>query len=164
MATAKASRYTENMRHADYMRQALEEAEHARAAGDVPVGAIVVHEGRVVARAHNTREALFDPAGHAEINALREAARLLGRWRLHACTLYVTLEPCPMCAGAIVQSRLSRLVYGALDPKQGAAGTVWNLVDEPRLNHQVETLAGVLEGPCGEMLRGFFREHPEREA
>lgn len=145
------------MRHADYMRQALEEAEHARAAGDVPVGAIVVHEGRVVARAHNTREALFDPAGHAEINALREAARLLGRWRLHACTLYVTLEPCPMCAGLIVNARLGRVVLGAMDPKAGAVGSLYRIADDPRLNHRARIVAGVLGDECGHMLASFFR-------
>lgn len=146
------------MRHQDYMTLAMAEARRALATGDVPVGAVLVHEGRVIARGRNTREALQDPAGHAEINAIRMAARLLGRWRLHGCALYVTLEPCPMCAAALVQARLPLLVYGAPDPKAGAAGTRLNLVEDRRLNHRVEVIAGVLEEPCGELLTGFFRD------
>jgi tRNA(adenine34) deaminase len=145
------------MRHTDYMQLAIEAAHRARAQGDVPVGAVLVCDGRVIATAHNTREALLDPAGHAELNALRAGAQALGRWRMAGCTLYVTLEPCPMCASALVQSRLDRLVYGAMDPKQGAAGTLWNLTDEPRLNHRVEVIAGVREAECGQLLRDFFR-------
>jgi tRNA(adenine34) deaminase len=145
------------MRHIDYMELAIEEARLALANGDVPVGAVLVCDGEVVGRGRNTREADLDPAGHAELNAIREGARALGRWRLHGCTLYVTLEPCPMCASALVQSRLERLVYGALDPKQGAAGTIWNLTDEPRLNHRVEVIAGVHDQACGHLLRTFFR-------
>ncbi|MFN3430742.1 MAG: tRNA adenosine(34) deaminase TadA [Candidatus Sericytochromatia bacterium] len=146
------------MRHADYMRLAIAEALAAEAAGDVPVGALLVCDGRIVARGRNTREALLDPTGHAELNAIRAGAEALGRWRMLGCTLYVTLEPCPMCASALVQSRLERLVYGAMDPKQGAAGTLWNLVDDPRLNHRVETIAGVLEDDCSALLKRFFRE------
>jgi tRNA(adenine34) deaminase len=146
------------MRHADYMDLALEEARRALAAGDVPVGAVLVCDGAIVARGHNTREACLDPAGHAELNAIRAGAQALGRWRLHDCTLYVTLEPCPMCASALVQSRLTRLVYGALDPKQGAAGTLWNLVEDRRLNHRVEVIAGVRERACSDLLTAFFRE------
>lgn len=145
------------MRHTDYMKLAIEAAHQAREQGDVPVGAVLICDGRVIASAHNTREALCDPAGHAELNALRAGARALGRWRMTGCTLYVTLEPCPMCASALVQSRLERLVYGAMDPKQGAAGTLWNLTDDPRLNHRVEVIAGVREAECGQLLRDFFR-------
>lgn len=145
------------MRHTDYMQLAIDSAHQAREQGDVPVGAVLVCDGQVIARAHNTREALCDPAGHAELNALRAGAEALGRWRMTGCTLYVTLEPCPMCASALVQSRLERLVYGAMDPKQGAAGTLWNLTDEPRLNHRVEVIAGVREAECGQLLRDFFR-------
>lgn len=145
------------MRHTDYMQLAIEAAHQARERGDVPVGAVLVCDGRVIATAHNTREALLDPAGHAELNALRAGAQALGRWRMAGCTLYVTLEPCPMCASALVQSRLERLVYGAMDPKQGAAGTLWNLTDEPRLNHRVEVIAGVREAECAQLLRDFFR-------
>lgn len=146
------------MQHADWMALALEEARLALAAGDVPVGAVVVCDGALVARGRNTREALLDPSGHAELNAIRAAAQTLGRWRMTDCTLYVTLEPCPMCAAALVQSRLERLVYGAMDPKQGAAGSVWNLAEDPRLNHRVEVLTGIREAECRELLRGFFRD------
>lgn len=148
------------MTHADWMNLALEEARLALAAGDVPVGAVMVCDGRLVARGRNTREAHLDPTGHAELNALREAARALGRWRMTDCTLYVTLEPCAMCAAALVQSRLERLVYGAMDPKAGASGSVWNLTEDPRLNHRVEVVTGVLEPECRELLRGFFRDRP----
>lgn len=148
------------MRHADYMALALDEARLALERGDVPVGAVLVCDGEIVARGHNTREALHDPTGHAELNAIREGAARLGRWRLHGCTLYVTLEPCPMCAAALVQARLERLVYGAMDPKQGAAGSLWNLVEDPRLNHRVEVVASVREAECAAMLRRFFRDRP----
>jgi len=148
------------MRHHDAMALALAEADRALRAGDVPVGAVVLHDGAVVGRGFNTREARFDPAGHAELNAIRMAAARLGRWRLHGCTLYVTLEPCAMCAAALVQARLPLLVYGAPDPKAGAAGTRLNLVDDRRLNHRVEVIAGVAETACGDLLTRFFRERP----
>jgi tRNA(adenine34) deaminase len=142
------------------MELALAEARRAEAEGEVPVGAVLVHAGEVVARGRNTRETRFDPTGHAELNAIRMAAALLGRWRLHGCVLYVTLEPCPMCAAALVQARLPLLVYGAPDPKAGAAGTRLNLVDDRRLNHRIEVVAGVLEEPCREVLSAFFRDRP----
>lgn len=138
------------------MQIALEQAELARAAGDVPVGAVLVLGGEVVATGINTREARLDPAGHAELNALRAGARALGRWRLAGCTLYVTLEPCPMCAAAIAQCRVERLVFGAQDPRMGAAGTCWNLVEDARLRHRVEVVSGVLELACQAQLRAFF--------
>lgn len=140
------------------MRMAIEQAELARLAGDVPVGAVVVHQNEVVASGFNTREVDFDPTGHAELVAVRRAAQRLERWRMTGCTLYVTLEPCPMCAAALAQCRLERLVFGAQDPRQGAAGTVWNLVQEPRLRHRVDVVAGVLEEACVTQLRGFFAE------
>jgi tRNA(adenine34) deaminase len=146
------------MRHEDYMRLALEAADRAEAAGDVPVGAVLVHQGEVVATTYNTREAMVDPTGHAELNALRAGAAALGRWRMLGCTLYVTLEPCPMCAAALVQCRLDRLVFGAQDPKQGAAGSLYNIVEDARLNHRVAVVAGVLEAACEERLKRFFRE------
>ena len=146
------------MSHADFMRLALAEARRAAAHGDVPVGAVLVHEGVVIGRGANTREALGDPAGHAELNAVRMGAARLGRWRLAGCTLYVTLEPCPMCAALLVQARLPLLVYGAPDPKAGAAGTRLNLVDDRRLNHRVAVIAGVEEDACGALLTAFFRE------
>ncbi|MHB1490492.1 MAG: tRNA adenosine(34) deaminase TadA [Cellulomonas sp.] len=139
------------------MRAALAEARLALATGDVPVGAVVLGpDGTVVGRGHNAREAEADPTAHAEVLALREAARLLGRWRLDDCTLVVTLEPCVMCAGATVLARVPRLVLGAWDPKAGACGSQWDVVRDRRLNHRVEVVGGVLEPECGELIREFF--------
>ncbi len=139
------------------MREALAEARAATATGDVPVGAVVVGpDGVVIARGRNAREATGDPTAHAEVLALRGAARLLGRWRLDDCSLVVTLEPCAMCAGALVLARVPRLVLGAWDPKAGACGSVHDLVRDRRLNHRVEVVAGVLAEECGEVLRTFF--------
>ncbi|QDS97151.1 tRNA adenosine(34) deaminase TadA [Adhaeretor mobilis] len=139
------------------MQQAYEQAVAAGVQGEVPVGAVIVHQGQVVGAAHNQRETLRDPTAHAEMIAITQAAEALGSWRLNDCTLYVTLEPCPMCAGAIVQSRLSRLVYGAADPKAGAVDSLFHLLQDERLNHQTESIAGVLAEPCGEILSEFFR-------
>lgn len=144
--------------HEKFMRLALEEAERAGKAGDVPVGAVVVCDGQVVSVARNEREVRQNPVAHAEILVLEEASHKLRRWRLTDCTIYVTKEPCPMCAGAIFQARIGRLVYGPADSKGGAAGSLYNIVDDPRLNHQVEVVAGVLTDEAGEMLRAFFRE------
>ncbi len=140
-----------------YMREALRLAESAAARGDVPVGALVVMDGVITGVGFNTREAAADPTGHAEIVALREACRHGNRWRVDGATLYVTLEPCPMCAGALVNARVARLVYGAADPKAGAARSLYNLCDDPRLNHRMEVRAGVLAEPCAEVLQTFFR-------
>jgi tRNA(adenine34) deaminase len=141
------------------MREALAEAVLALPTGDVPVGAVLVRaDGSVVGRGHNEREATGDPTAHAEMIALREAARALGRWRLDDCTLVVTLEPCAMCAGATVLARVPRLVLGAWDPKAGATGSVHDLVRDRRLNHRVEVVGGVLEQECGALLRDFFAE------
>jgi tRNA(adenine34) deaminase len=140
----------------DFMGEALAEAARAAALGEVPVGAVVVAAGRVVGRGHNRREVDADPLAHAELAAIREAARSLGGWRLLGTTLYVTLEPCAMCAGAIVQSRVERLVYGAADPKAGFCGSLGDLVRDPRLNHRVEVLSGVRAEECGALLRDFF--------
>jgi tRNA(adenine34) deaminase len=140
-----------------FMRQALREAEIAAEAGEVPVGAVIVHEGRVIGRGHNQRETLRDPTAHAEMIAITSAAAGLESWRLDGCTLYVTLEPCAMCAGAIVLARLPRLVFGAFDPKAGACGSVLNIVEEPRLNHRVVPEGGVLAELCGGILQEFFR-------
>jgi len=140
-----------------YMREALRLAETAAARGDVPVGALVVMGGVITGVGFNTREAAADPTGHAEIVALREACRREGRWRVDGATLYVTLEPCPMCAGALVNARVARLVYGAADPKAGAARSLFSLCDDPRLNHRMAVEPGVLAGPCGEVLSRFFR-------
>jgi tRNA(adenine34) deaminase len=146
------------------MRRALELARRAAAMGETPVGALVIETetGRTLAEAHNLREASHDPAGHAELIALRAAAETIGDWRLAGCTLYVTLEPCPMCAGLIVQSRLGRLVYAAPDPKAGAVGSLYNLCDDPRLNHRLPVAAritaGVLAEESAELLKTFFRD------
>ena len=138
------------------MREALAEAQEALAHGDVPVGAVAVWEGRIVGRGHNRREVDRDPTAHAEMIALRQAARALGGWRLTGVTLYCTLEPCPMCAGAMVQAHLDRLVYGADDPKTGAAGSVVELLRDPRLNHRVAVTRGVLAAEAQELLARFF--------
>jgi tRNA(adenine34) deaminase len=142
-----------------WMRIALAEARDAVAHDDVPVGAVVVHleSGDVVARAHNERELAGDPTAHAEVVAIRRAAARLGSWRLDRHALVVTLEPCPMCAGAIWASRLQLLVFGAADPKAGAAGTLYNFAADPRLNHDIEVVPGVLDRECGDLLTAFFR-------
>jgi len=139
-----------------FMRLALREAERALVHDDVPIGAVVVRGGEVLAAAHNERELRADPTAHAEILALREASRALGSWRLLDCTLYVTLEPCAMCAGAIVLARVARVVYGATDPKAGACGSVLDVLGERRLNHCPEVLVGVLAPDCGQLLSEFF--------
>ena len=140
-----------------WMRLALEEAAAAEALGEVPVGAVVVRGGELVSRGHNLTHTLQDPSAHAEMVAIRRAAVATGHWRLLDCTLYVTLEPCAMCSGAIVLARVPRLVYGAADPKAGMSGSLANLVQHPRLNHRVELTTGVLERECGDVLRAFFR-------
>ena len=144
--------------HEAYMRMAYQEAVAAFDEDEVPVGAVIVHEERVVAAAHNQREQLRDPTAHAEMIAITQAAEALGSWRLDGCTLYVTLEPCPMCAGAIVQARLPVVVYGAADPKAGAVDTLFKLLHDPRLNHRCLTVSNVLAGPCGELLTRFFQQ------
>ena len=140
------------------MTIALDEALAAVDHGDVPVGASVLVGDEIVARRHNERERSGDPMAHAEILALRDAAAVLGQWRLDTATLVVTLEPCLMCAGAAVASRLQKIVYGAADPKAGACGSLYNVCSDPRLNHEVQLLAGVMAGRSAEMLEGFFRE------
>ena len=144
--------------HEAFMRLALEEAEAALAEDEVPVGAVIVHQSKVIARAHNQREQLLDPTAHAEMIAITQAAAARQSWRLDDCTLYVTLEPCPMCAGAVVQARLSAVVYGAADPKAGAVHSLYNLLDDRRLNHRCQVWAGVLAEPCGEILSRFFEQ------
>jgi tRNA(adenine34) deaminase len=143
--------------HERWMRMALEEARMASEEDEVPVGAVVVAAGRIVASAHNQRERLQDPTAHAEMIAITQAAASLGSWRLENCTLYVTLEPCPMCAGAILQARVPQVVWGAADPKAGAVESLYRLFDDPRLNHRVSHFGRVLEEPCGGLLSAFFR-------
>jgi tRNA(adenine34) deaminase len=140
----------------ELMRVALAEAEAAMAHGDVPIGAVVAHDGEVVGRGHNRREADTDPTAHAELLALRDAAQHLARWQLSGCTLFVTLEPCVMCAGALVLARVERLVFGADDPKAGAVGALYDVPRDPRLNHTVAVTRGVLADECGRLLRAFF--------
>jgi tRNA(adenine34) deaminase len=140
------------------MRAALEEARAARDAGEVPIGAVAVVRGEIVARGQNRVLRDTDPTAHAEMVAMRAAAKVIGNYRLVDCELFVTLEPCAMCAGAMVHARLGRLVYGAADPKAGAAGSVLEVLNHPKLNHQMAVTAGVLAEECGELLRGFFRE------
>lgn len=144
--------------HDVYMRMALQLAEQAMAEDEVPVGAVIVHEHAVIAAAYNQREMLRDPTAHAEMIAITQAAESLGSWRLEECTLYVTLEPCPMCAGAIVQARIPRVVYGATDAKAGAVQSLYHLLDDFRLNHRADVVSGIMAEPCGEILTRFFAQ------
>jgi tRNA(adenine34) deaminase len=144
------------MTDSDYMQVALELAAQAAEAGEVPVGAVVVKDGEIIGRGSNAPIGRHDPTAHAEIQAMREAAQKLGNYRLVGCTLYVTLEPCAMCSGAIQHARIARLVYGASDPKTGACGSVIDLMNEPRLNHHTEVVSGVLAENCGAILSSFF--------
>jgi tRNA(adenine34) deaminase len=147
-------------RYEEPMRAALEQAALALETADVPIGAVVLDaEESIIGRGRNAREALGDPTAHAEILALRSAASARGMWRLEGCTLVVTLEPCAMCAGAVVLSRVARLVYGAVDPKAGAVDSLWDLVRDRRLNHRPEVVSGVLADRCGELVRTFFAGH-----
>jgi tRNA(adenine34) deaminase len=151
-----------NVEYEKWMQAAIEEAEKAWKIGEVPIGAVIVRNGEIIGRGHNLRETAKDPTLHAEMIAIRQAAERLGGWRLIGCTLYVTLEPCPMCAGAIVQSRIGKVVYGAADPKAGCAGTLMNLLEDERFNHQAEVIPGVMAEQCGSLLTHFFRELRER--
>ncbi len=141
-----------------FMHEALKEAQKALELKEVPIGAVVVHEGKIIARAHNTRECDKNPAGHAEFSAMQEAAKILGRWRLSGCTVYVSLEPCCMCAGMMINSRIDRCVYAARDPKAGALGSLYELHEDGRLNHQFECRAGVLEEEASKLLSSFFKD------
>lgn len=139
-----------------FMQLAIEEAAQAARRGEVPVGAVAVYEGRIIGRGHNLRETARDPSAHAELTAMRAAAAYLSSWRLVGVSIYVTLEPCPMCAGALVNARVERLVYGAEDPKAGAVRTLYQLLEDPRLNHRLEVESGVLAEACAAQLREFF--------
>ena len=146
--------------YSTWMREAIADAHLALATGDVPVAALVIDaDGTVIGRGHNERELHQDPTGHAEIVAIREAAAAVGEWRLHGCTLVVTLEPCTMCAGAVVLSRLDRVVYGAHDPKAGAVGSLWDVVRDRRLNHRPEVVTGVRADESSALLEAFFTQH-----
>ena len=140
-----------------FMKLAIDQAFIAADNGDVPVGAVIVFENRVIAKAHNQRQLLNDPTAHAEIIALTQAAEAVGNWRLNGCSVYVTLEPCPMCAGALVMARIDRLVFGCDDPKAGACGSLYNIVQDERLNHSMDITSSVLNAECGAVLSDFFK-------
>lgn len=142
----------------EFMRLAIEQAKIAQENGDVPIGALIVHQNQIIGKAYNQREQLKDPTAHAEIIALTQAAAALQSWRLTGCTMYVTLEPCPMCAGALVLARIDRLVYGCDDPKTGACKTLYNIVQDERLNHRLEVRTGVLADDCSRLLQDFFQQ------
>ena len=141
-----------------YMRCCIREAQKAASLGEVPIGCVIVYEGKIIGRGYNRRTTDKTVLGHAEITAIRKACRKMGDWRLEGCTIYITLEPCQMCAGAIVQARIPRVVIGAMNPKAGCAGSVLNLLQVPRFNHQAEITTGILREECSELLSGFFRE------
>lgn len=144
--------------HIPWMKEAIAEALKAEAIREVPIGAVVVHQGQIIGRGYNLRETTLDPLAHAEMIAIKQASEHLQAWRLLDCQLYVTLEPCPMCAGAIVQARIPQVIYGTVDPKAGCAGTLMNLLQEDRFNHRVDVVSGVLQEECSTMLTQFFRK------
>lgn len=146
-----------------YMREAVKQAKKAYALGEVPIGCVIVHEGKIIGRGYNRRTVDRNTLAHAELLAIRKAGRKLNDWRLDGCTMYVTLEPCQMCAGAIIQARIQRVVVGCMNPKAGCAGSVLNLLNVERFNHQAELSTGILETECSEMMTGFFRELRERQ-
>jgi len=149
---------TPRLHRVPFMEAALEEARLAAAEGEIPVGAVAVHDGRVIARAHNRREQAHDACAHAEILLLREAGAALGSWRLTDVDVYVTLEPCPMCAAALVHARVRTLVFGALDPKAGGVRSLFALCEDPRLNHRIEVVSGICAQPCSDLLQQFFTQ------
>lgn len=141
-----------------YMREAIKQAKKAYALGEVPIGCVIVHDGKIIGRGYNRRNTDKNTLSHAEITAIRKASKVIGDWRLEECTLYVTLEPCQMCAGAIVQARIPKVVMACMNPKAGCAGSILNILDMPQFNHQVEVVRGVLEEECSQMLKTFFKE------
>ena len=155
--TDEATHIHDSVDDEKFMRAALREAEQAAEEEEIPIGAVVMLSGRIIGRGHNQREKLHDPTAHAEMLALTAASAHVGDWRLSGCTMYVTLEPCPMCAGAILLARISRLVFGSHDPKAGACGTLYQLHNDPRLNHRVPVTTGVMADECSDILRAFFQ-------
>lgn len=141
-----------------YMKEAIRQAKKAYALGEVPIGCVIVYDGKIIGRGYNRRNTDKSTLSHAEIIAIRKASKVIGDWRLEECTLYVTLEPCQMCAGAIVQARIPRVVMACMNPKAGCAGSILNILDMPQFNHQVEAVRGVMEEECAQMLRNFFKE------
>ena len=148
----------EEKKHIRYMKEAMKQAKKAYALGEVPIGCVIVHEGRIIGRGYNRRNTDKNTLSHAEITAIRKASRRLGDWRLEECVLYVTLEPCQMCSGAIVQARIPETVIGCMNPKAGCAGSLLNILEDPRFNHQVHVIRGVMEQECSDMLKQFFQE------
>lgn len=148
--------------HEKYMKAALKQAEKAYALGEVPIGCVIVHEGKVIGRGYNRRNTDKNTLAHAEITAINKASKKIGDWRLEECTLYVTLEPCQMCAGAIVQARITEVVMGCMNPKAGCGGSILNILEMPEFNHQVKVVRGILEEKCSQMLKTFFTELRER--
>ena len=146
-----------------FMKEAIRQAKKAEALMEVPIGCVIVYEGRIIARGYNRRNTDKNTLSHAELNAIKKASRKLGDWRLEGCTMYVTLEPCQMCAGAIIQARMDRVVIGSMNPKAGCAGSVLNLLERKEFNHQAEVIRGVLEEECSAMLSSFFRKLRERK-
>ena len=146
-----------------FMKEALRQAMKARALEEVPIGCVIVHDGNIIARGYNRRNTDKNTTSHAEINAIRKASKKLGDWRLEGCTIYITLEPCQMCAGAIVQARIDRAVIGSMNPKAGCAGSVLNILEMPQFNHQVEVTRGVLQDEFSQMLSGFFRQKKKKK-
>ena len=141
-----------------YMKEAVKQARKAYALGEVPIGCVIVHDGKIIGRGYNRRNTDKNTLAHAEITAIKKASKVIGDWRLEECTLYVTLEPCQMCAGAIVQARIPKVVMACMNPKAGCAGSILNILDNPQFNHQVESVSGVLEEECSKMLKDFFVE------
>ena len=148
----------EEKQHIRYMKEAMKQAKKAYGLGEVPIGCVIVHEGRIIGRGYNRRNTDKNTLSHAEITAIRKASRKLGDWRLEDCVLYVTLEPCQMCSGAIVQARIPETVIGCMNPKAGCAGSLLNILEDPRFNHQVHVIRGVMERECSDMLKQFFQE------
>lgn len=157
------SEVKQDVDHGKYMKEALVEAKKAEELGEVPIGAVIIKDGEVIGRGYNLRETVNDPTAHAEMIAIREAAEKTGSWRLNDCTLYVTLEPCPMCAGAIIQARIDTVVYGTEDPKAGCAGTLMNILQDDRFNHQAQMITGVMKEECSTLLTSFFKELRRRK-
>ena len=164
MTAERTDRMTEQEKIDEkYMRETLRQAKKAYRLEETPIGCVIVHEGKIIGRGYNRRNTDKSPLAHAEITAIKKASRKLGDWRLEGCTLYVTLEPCQMCAGAIVQSRVERVVVGCMNPKAGSAGSILNLLDVKEFNHQAELVTGVLKEECIALMTGFFRELRERK-
>ncbi|MCH5270893.1 MAG: tRNA adenosine(34) deaminase TadA [Lachnospiraceae bacterium] len=162
MANSGAEAYTENSDHEKYMKEALKQAKKAYKLGEVPIGCVIVYQDKIIGRGYNRRNTDKNTLSHAEITAIRRASRVIGDWRLEDCTLYVTLEPCQMCSGAIVQARIPKVVIGCMNPKAGCAGSILNILQTPEFNHQVDTITGVLEAECSAMLVNFFKELRKR--